>query len=43
MIVIRASITYGVTPAPWEVPMLEIQEYPPSTLRNIDGGPPGGC
>jgi hypothetical protein len=28
---------------PWEVPELEIQERPPSALKNIDGGPPGGC
>jgi hypothetical protein len=26
----------------WEVPKLEVRERPPSTLRNIDGGPPGG-
>jgi hypothetical protein len=25
---------------PWEVPELEIQECPPSTLRNVDNGPP---
>jgi hypothetical protein len=25
---------------PLEVPKLEIQERPPSTLRNVDGGPP---
>jgi hypothetical protein len=24
------------------VPELEVRERPPSTLRNIDGGPPGG-
>jgi hypothetical protein len=24
------------------VPELELRERPPSTLRNIDGGPPGG-
>jgi hypothetical protein len=29
--------------APWEVPELEIQERPPSTLRNVDGGPLGRC
>jgi hypothetical protein len=29
--------------APWEVPELEIWERPPSTLRNVDGGPPGRC
>jgi hypothetical protein len=29
--------------APWEVSELEIQERPPSTLRNINGGPPGRC
>jgi hypothetical protein len=28
---------------PWEVPELEIRERPPSALRNIDGGPPGGA
>jgi hypothetical protein len=22
---------------------LEVQEHPPSTLRNVDGGPPGGA
>jgi hypothetical protein len=27
---------------PWEVPELEIRERPPSTLRNVDGGPSGG-
>jgi hypothetical protein len=27
---------------PREVPKLEIREHPPSMLRNIDGGPPGG-
>jgi hypothetical protein len=27
--------------ASWKVPELEIQEHPSSTLRNIDGGPPG--
>jgi hypothetical protein len=25
------------------VPELEIREHPPSTLRHIDGGPPGGA
>jgi hypothetical protein len=25
------------------VPELEVQERPPSTLRNVDGGPPGGA
>jgi hypothetical protein len=29
--------------APWEVPELEIQERPPSMLRNIDDGPHGRC
>jgi hypothetical protein len=29
--------------APWEVPEREIQEHPPSTLTNIDGGPLGGA
>jgi hypothetical protein len=28
--------------APWEVPELEIRERPPSTLRNVNGGPLGG-
>jgi hypothetical protein len=27
---------------PWEVPKLQIQEHPPSMLRNIDDEPPGG-
>jgi hypothetical protein len=27
---------------PWEV-LTEIQEQSPSTLKNIDGGPPGRC
>jgi hypothetical protein len=31
----------GARRAPWEVPELKIQERPPSTLRNINGGPPG--
>jgi hypothetical protein len=26
--------------APWEVSELEIREHPPSTLENINGGPP---
>jgi hypothetical protein len=26
--------------APWRV-LMEIQERPPSTLKNVDGGPPG--
>jgi hypothetical protein len=25
------------------VPELKIQEHPPSTLRNVDDGPPGGA
>jgi hypothetical protein len=29
--------------APWEMPELDIRERPPSTLRNIDGGPLGGA
>jgi hypothetical protein len=29
--------------ATWEVPELEIQERPPSMLRNIDGGILGSC
>jgi hypothetical protein len=29
--------------APWEVPELKIQERSPSTLENVDGGPPGGA
>jgi hypothetical protein len=28
---------------PREVPELEVQERSPSTLRNIDGGPPEGA
>jgi hypothetical protein len=28
---------------PREVPELKVQERPPSTLRNIDGGAPGGA
>jgi hypothetical protein len=28
---------------PWEVAELEIRERPPSTLRNVDGGPLGGA
>jgi hypothetical protein len=28
---------------PWEVPELEIRERPPSMLRNVYGGPPGGA
>jgi hypothetical protein len=28
---------------PREVPELEVRERPPSTLRNVDGGPPGGA
>jgi hypothetical protein len=26
-----------------EVPELKIQERPPSMLRSVDGGPPGGA
>jgi hypothetical protein len=26
----------------WEVPELKIQKRPPSTLRNVNDGPPGG-
>jgi hypothetical protein len=29
--------------APWDVPELKIQERPPLTLRNINGGPLGGA
>jgi hypothetical protein len=29
--------------ARWEVLELEIREHPPSTLRNVDGSPPGRC
>jgi hypothetical protein len=29
--------------APWEVLELEIQERPPSMLRNVDDGAPSGC
>jgi hypothetical protein len=28
---------------PREVPEPEVRERPPSTLRNVDGGPPGGA
>jgi hypothetical protein len=28
---------------PCEMPELEIWERPPSLLRNVDGGPLGGC
>jgi hypothetical protein len=28
--------------APWWV-LMEIREHPPSMLRTVDGGPPGGC
>jgi hypothetical protein len=28
---------------PQEVPELVIREHPPSTLRNVDGGPPRGA
>jgi hypothetical protein len=28
---------------PWEVPELKIRERPPSTLRNVDGGPSKGA
>jgi hypothetical protein len=31
------------TADPREVPELEIRERPPSTLRNVDDGPPGGA
>jgi hypothetical protein len=31
------------TAGPWELPELVIQECPTSTLRNINGGPPGGA
>jgi hypothetical protein len=33
----------NVNDRPWEVPELKVRERPPSTLRNIDGGPPGGA
>jgi hypothetical protein len=33
----------GARWAPWEVPELKIRERPPSTLRNIDSGPPERC
>jgi hypothetical protein len=26
-----------------EVPELKVREHPPLTLRNVDGGPPGGA
>jgi hypothetical protein len=29
--------------APWEVLELKIWECPPSTLRNVNDGPPGGA
>jgi hypothetical protein len=32
-----------VNGGPREVPELEVRERPPSTLRNIDGGPPCGA
>jgi hypothetical protein len=28
--------------APQEVPELKVRERPTSTIRNVDGGPPGG-
>jgi hypothetical protein len=27
----------------WKVSELEIRKHPPSTLRNVDDGPPGGA
>jgi hypothetical protein len=35
--------TEDIDGGPREVPELEIRERPPPTLRNIDGGPPGGA
>jgi hypothetical protein len=32
-----------LTEAPREVTELEVRERPPSTVRNIDGGSPGGA
>jgi hypothetical protein len=32
-----------LTADPREVPELEARERPPSTLRNVDGGPLGGA
>jgi hypothetical protein len=46
----RAHLRRGYEPAggaktlgPREVPELEVRERPPSTLRNVDGGTPGGA
>jgi hypothetical protein len=35
------SFYSAVDDGSWEVPKLEVRECPPSTLRNIDGAPPG--
>jgi hypothetical protein len=36
------SFYSAVDDRPREVPELEVRECPPSTLRNVDSGPPGG-
>jgi hypothetical protein len=36
------SFYSSVDGGPWEVPELEVRERLPSTLRNVDGGAPGG-
>jgi hypothetical protein len=35
--------TWQSTTAPQEVPELKVRERPTSTIRNVDGGPPGGA
>jgi hypothetical protein len=37
------SFYSAVDDGPREVPELKVRERPPSTLRNVDGGPPGGA
>jgi hypothetical protein len=37
------NFTRQSTVGPHEVPELEVGERPPSMLRNINGGPPGGA
>jgi hypothetical protein len=37
------NFTQQSTVSPHEVPELEVGERPPSMLRNVDGGPPGGA
>jgi hypothetical protein len=39
----RLSFYSAVDGRPREVPELEVRERPPSTLRNVDGGPPRGA